>query len=124
MNSSDHKLNGCRVLIVEDESLLAMDLEDTLKAHGARIVGPYGELYAAFRRADLDHFDVGIIDINLRDQAAYPVADELMRQCIPFFFCTGYDADVVPARFAGARVFQKPCDPSEVVEYIGLLWRR
>jgi DNA-binding NarL/FixJ family response regulator len=124
MNSSDHKLNGCRVFIVEDEHLLAMDLEDTLKAHGARIVGPYGEVYAAFRRAELDHFDVGIVDINLHDEAAYPVADELMRQRIPFFFCTGYDATVVPERFAGVRVFQKPFDSFEVVEYVGLLWQQ
>ena len=124
MNSSDKKLNGCHVFIVEDEHLLAMDLEDMLKAHGARIVGPYGEVYAAFRRAERDHFDVGIIDINLRDEAAYPVADELMRQRIPFFFCTGYDADAVPVRFAGVRVFQKPFNSLEVVEHVGRLWQR
>ena len=123
MKGSDNKLSGCRVLIVEDEHLLAMDLEDTLKTHGAHIIGPYGNLDAAYRRAERDHFDVGIIDINLRDDAAYPVADELMRQHIPFCFCTGYDASVVPDRFAGARVFRKPYDTSEVVEHIGLLWR-
>jgi response regulator RpfG family c-di-GMP phosphodiesterase len=110
MKGSDNKLSGCRVLIVEDEHLLAMDLEDTLKTQGARIIGPYGNLDAAYRRAERDHFDVGIIDINLRDEAAYPVADELMRQRIPFCFCTGYEASVVPDRFAGARVFQKPYD--------------
>src|SRR4051794_7781645 len=80
MNSSDHKLNGCRVFIVEDEHLLAMDLEDTLKSQGARIIGPYDSLDAAYRRAERDHFDVGIIDINLRDESPYQVADELMRQ--------------------------------------------
>ena len=123
MKDSDNKLNGCRVLIVEDEHLLAMDLEDTLKTRGARIIGPYGTLDAAYRRAERDHFDVGIIDINLCDGAAYPVADELMRQHIPFCFCTGYDAGVVPERFAGMRVFQKPYDPSAIVEHVGLLWR-
>src|SRR5215510_2336489 len=89
MKGRDNKLSGCRVLIVEDEHLLAMDLEETLKTHGA-----YHwtiRLDAAYRRAERDHFDVGIIDINLRDEAAYPVADELMRQQIPFCFCTGYD---------------------------------
>lgn len=123
MNGSDNTLSGCRVLIVEDEHLLAMDLEDALKTYGARIIGPYGELDAACRRAARDHFDVGIIDINLRNEAAYPVADELMRQRIPFCFCTGYHASVVPRRFMGARVFQKPYDTSEVVKHIGLLWR-
>src|SRR5262245_8353950 len=123
MKGRDNKLSGCRVLIVEDEHVLAMDLEDTLKTHGARIIGPYGNLDAAYRRAARDHFDVGIIDINLRDGAAYPVADELMRQCIPFCFCTGYDAGVVPERFAGKRVCQKPYATSELVEHIGLPWR-
>ena len=52
MKGSDNKLSGCRVLIVEDEHLLAMDLEDTLKTHGARIIGPYGNLDAACRRAE------------------------------------------------------------------------
>jgi DNA-binding response OmpR family regulator len=98
-------------------------LEDILKMHGARIIGPYGNLDAAYRRAERDHFDVGIIDINLRDEEAYPVADELMRQRIPFCFCTGYDARVVPERFAGARVFQKPYDPSEIVKHIRQLWQ-
>src|SRR4051812_30322123 len=110
MNGRDAKLDGCRVLIVEDEHLLAMDLEDPLKSNGARIIGPYADLDAAYRRAEQDHFDVAIIDINLRDEAAYPIADELVRQRIPFCFCTGYDTSVVPERFADARVFQKPCD--------------
>ena len=79
---------------------------------------------AAYHRAERDHFDTAIIDINLRDEAAYPIADELMRQRIPFVFCTGYKASLVPERFAGVRVFQKPFDPLEVVEYIRVLNQR
>jgi hypothetical protein len=44
-------------------------------------------------------FDVAIIDVNLQDELAYPIADELMRQRIPLMFATGYGADIIPARF-------------------------
>jgi len=124
MKGGERKLNGCRVLIVEDEHLLAMDLEDALKSHGARIIGPYGDLKAGYRRTERNHFDVAIIDINLRDEAAYPIADELMRQGIPFCFCTGYDARYIPDRFASATVFQKPCDQAAVVEHISQFCRQ
>jgi DNA-binding NarL/FixJ family response regulator len=124
MGASDSKLNGCRVLIVEDEHLLAMDLEDRLNFHGALIVGPHGNLEAAYRQVERDHFDVAVVDINLRDEAAYPVADELMRRGIPFCFYTGYGAYYVPDRFASAKVFQKPCDQAAVVEHISLLCRQ
>src|SRR3954449_6333476 len=124
MDGEVTKLNGCRVLVVEDEHLLAMDLEDTLKSHGAHIVGPYADLEAGYRQAERDHIDVAIIDINLRDEAAHPIADELMRQRIPFCFCTGYDDWYVPDRFASAKVFQKPCDQTAVVKHLSLLWRR
>jgi DNA-binding NarL/FixJ family response regulator len=87
-------------------------------------MGPYGNLEAAYRHAERDHFDVAIIDINLRDETAYPIADELLRQGIPFCFCTGYDDKYVPDRFASAKLFQKPCDQDAVVEHLSLLCRR
>ncbi|MGY8661788.1 response regulator [Bradyrhizobium sp. UFLA05-109] len=124
MSDRDNKLNGCRVLIVEDEYFLANDLEEALKSHGASIVGPFGDFDAAYRRAARDHFDVAIIDINLRHQTAYPIADELMRQRIPFVFYTGYDSNVIPERFTGVKLLQKPFDPLELVEDIERLCRR
>ena len=120
----DHNLNGCRVFIVEDEYFLANDLEEALVARGARIVGPYSNFEAAYRRAARDHFDVAIIDINLRDKAAYPIADDLIQQRIPFVFCTGYGDRSIPERFAGVKVWQKPFDLSKVIEDIELLYRQ
>jgi DNA-binding response OmpR family regulator len=95
--------DGCRVLIVEDEYFLAGDLEEALKSHGASIVGPFADFDAAYRQAERDHFDVAIIDVNLRDKAAYPIADELIRQRIPFVFYTGYGGEIIPERFAGVK---------------------
>lgn len=109
--------------IVEDEYLLASDLETALKLQGASIVGPFGHFDAAYRQAARDHFDVAIIDINLHNEAAYPIADELIRQNIPFVFCSGYDANVIPERFTGVSLWQKPVDLSELVDDIAQLCR-
>ncbi len=123
MSTSD-KLKGCRVLIVEDEYLLAHDLEQALKLQGASIVGPIGQFDAAYRRAARDHFDVAIIDVNLRGEPAYPIAHELMRQRIPFVFYSGYEPNVIPERFAGVSLWRKPVNTSQLVEHIGQLCRR
>ncbi|WGD54887.1 response regulator [Bradyrhizobium sp. CB1650] len=120
---SDNKLKGCRVLIVEDEYFLASDLETALKLQGASIVGPIGHFDAAYRQAARDHFDVAIIDINLHNEAAYPIADELIRQSIPFVFCSGYDAKVIPERFTGVSLWQKPVDLPKLVDRIAQLCR-
>jgi len=124
MSTRDHRSDGCRVLIVEDEYLLACDLEDALKSHGSSIVGPFADFDAAYRQAERDHFDVAIIDVNLRDRAAYPIADELIRQSIPFVFYTGYGGDIIPERFAGVKQWQKPFRPPDHVDEIARLCRR
>lgn len=103
-------LSGCRVLIVEDEYFLASDLAVALKDHGAEVIGPFGDLFEAMQRAANFRFDVAIIDINLRDEPAYPVADELMRRNIPFIFATGYSAEVLPERFKEVPRWEKPYD--------------
>jgi DNA-binding response OmpR family regulator len=124
MGGSNKKLAGCRVLIIEDEYFLASELEAVLKAQGANIVGPLGDFDDALRQAARDHFDVAIVDINLHGEMAFPIADELIRQRIPFVFFTGYDAGVIPDRFADVQLWQKPVDPSEVSQHIGQLYRR
>jgi DNA-binding response OmpR family regulator len=84
------RLQGCRVLIVEDEYFLADDLARAFRAHGAEVIGPTAERSEAKSRLDYDGFDVAVIDIMLRDEAAYPIADELVSQGIPFGFATGF----------------------------------
>lgn len=69
------------------------------------------------------NFDVAVVDINLRDQATYPVADELMRREIPFVFTTGYSAEALPARFRDAPRREKPYDTRELVDDVRRLCR-
>ena len=121
--TSDDLLKGFRVLIVEDEYFVANDLEQALKSRGADIIGPCSDFTDAYLNAARDHFDVAIIDINLHNRSAYPIADELMRQGIPFIFCTGYNAEVIPKRFSEVSVWQKPFDTVALVAHIAELCR-
>jgi DNA-binding NarL/FixJ family response regulator len=70
-------LMGVRVLIVEDEFLVALQLEDDLKELGGEPVGPYGDLASATDAARREEFDVAVLDINLNGRLVYPLADEL-----------------------------------------------
>lgn len=111
----------CRVLIVEDEYFLADDLAEALRARGAQVVGPIADLAEALSQVRRDGFDFAVIDINLRNEKAFPIADELTRRGIPFGFATGYDLDVIPERYRKLRRWEKPYDlqniTSEVVSF-------
>jgi DNA-binding response OmpR family regulator len=114
-------LEGCRVLVVEDEYFLADDLKKGLEARGAKVVGPIADLGAAQDRVSHDDFDVALIDLKLSDEFAWSLADELMREEIPFAFVTGYGADRIPTRFRSIRRWEKPCDVARLAEDIRLL---
>jgi len=123
MNGDNNRLKGCRVLVLEDEFLLASDLELALKRGGADVIGPFGDLSKATEEAARSTFDVAILDINLRDGATYPIADELMRRGIPFVFGTGYSAEVIPHRFQGVPRWEKPYNMQQLVEDVARLCR-
>lgn len=108
-------LQGRHVLIVEDEYLLAEDLRMTLERFGAEVLGPVpsvGEAMASV--ADHPELDGAVLDVNLRGNMVFPVADMLAARGVPFFFTTGYAVSAVPERFARVRRFEKPFDPDMV----------
>lgn len=113
-------LKGRRVLIVEDEYLLAEDLRLTLERFGAEVVGPVpsvGEAMATV--ADHPELDGAVLDMNLRGTMVFPVADLLVARGVPFFFTTGYSLSALPDRFASVQRFDKPFDPDLVAEALG-----
>ena len=87
-----------RVLVVEDDALVAFDLEVLLKAAGYSVVGPVGRLEEAVAMASEGLFDVALLDIHLRGEEVYPVADILTGRGIPFMFLSGYGEGDLPAR--------------------------
>jgi len=109
------------VLVVEDEFFLASDLEMALRAGGAEVVGPFAELQSARDQVAQGGFDVAVIDINLRDQTTYVIADELRSANIPFLFATGYSEEVIPHRFRDIMRWEKPYELDKLVEDIARL---
>lgn len=102
-------LRGCRVLVVEDEYLLADDLSFALTAAGADVLGPVPTVEEAIARISAEQrIDVAVLDVNLRGDMVFPVADALIARGIPFAFATGYDHEALPDRFTGVPRVEKP----------------
>lgn len=97
-----------RVFLVEDEFLVASALQEDLEAKGFHVFGPYPTLALAQAAVGAERYDVAIIDMNLRGELAYPVADELMRRNVPLIILTGYSIPDMPARFQGVMKLNKP----------------
>jgi PAS domain S-box-containing protein len=102
--------NNRRVLLVEDEALVAMMIKECLTEWGHSVLGPINRASEALAAAKEGDFDAAILDINLGDGLAYPVAEILSSRGVPFVFVTGYDADTVDGRFSEVPVLQKPIE--------------
>lgn len=99
---------GTRVLIVEDEAIIAMTAEDMIEDLGCIVVAVAGSVQEALARAEAGGFDVALLDINLKGAVSTPVAALLVRNATPFIFTTGYGASGPDADFAGVPVVAKP----------------
>lgn len=107
-------LAGCRILVVEDDMMIAMLIEDVLGDHGCRIVGPASRVATAMQLIAEEALDIALLDVNLNGEDSYPVAEELARLGVPFVFATGYGAGSVRQGYAPCAVLQKPFDPDEL----------
>jgi CheY-like chemotaxis protein len=114
MQTIRSRMSAKRVLVVEDEYLVAMDMSMWLEAAGAHVVGPASNVSAALEALKSAELDGAILDVNLRGEMAFPVADALVARGIPFVFTTGYDARAVPVRFAGVKRCEKPATPEAI----------
>jgi two-component SAPR family response regulator len=83
-------LAGLRILIVEDEFLLAMELEALLQQRGCMILGPVSSVGHALGMLDGEQPDVALLDVNLKGERATPVAAALQARGVPFVLITGY----------------------------------
>jgi CheY-like chemotaxis protein len=102
-------LQGLRLLVVEDESLIAMMIEDMLRDFGCEVIGPASSVSHALALLERETIDGAVLDVNLSGgQRSYPIAEALKRRGIPFAFVTGYGEAGLIAEFQGVRVLQKP----------------
>jgi CheY-like chemotaxis protein len=102
-------LRDRRILVVEDEYLIAVTLSDQLEGVGSIVVGPVPSVERAMKAIESDpEIDAAILDINLGGVMAYPIADALLARNIPFVFTSGYDDDVLRTRYPQVRNCLKP----------------
>lgn len=97
-----------RILVVEDERLLATLLADWLSELGHETIGPAGDVVSALTLIDTTSPDAAIIDVSLGSETGYPIAESLLKCGVPFVFATGYGERNLPPRFAGRRILAKP----------------
>lgn len=115
------RLDGCRILVAEDEPLVAMLLEDVLLDAGATIIGPVGTVAEALALAAKERPDVAVLDLNLSGETCLAIADFLAAAGVPFLVATGYGSDNPLPRHAGVQVLQKPYDPAALVDALSRL---
>ncbi|MEA2903335.1 MAG: hypothetical protein QOI12_722 [Alphaproteobacteria bacterium] len=113
-------LKGRCLLVVEDEYLLAADLTASLESLGVEVVGPAASVEEALSLVENKggRLDGAVLDINLRNERVYPVADVLTARGVPFVFTTGYDATAIPTAYACAPRCEKPVDKAQLVRWL------
>lgn len=115
---------GVRVLVLEDDYYLAIDMQRALRAAGATVVGPFGDEAEATRAIAEAAPACAFIDVNLGRGPSFHVPRRLVAANIPFAFVTGYDAEIIPEEFAGVPRLEKPLDVREVAEAMTRLLAR
>jgi CheY-like chemotaxis protein len=106
--TEDLTLAGLRVLVVEDEMMVAMLIEDFLEEFGCTIVGPVASIAEAMRLAATEAIDGAMLDINIDGQSIYPVAEELAQRDIPFIFVSGYSTEQFRSEYKNHPRLSKP----------------
>lgn len=105
-----HFFAGQRVLIVEDEYLLANETRRRLVKLGAIVIGPTARVDQALELIQDEDVDAAILDVHLDGEMVFPVAERLDELKIPYVFATGYDPSIIPARFTGFVLCEKPIE--------------
>ncbi len=112
-----------RVLVVEDEALIAMMIEDYLLDMGHEVVGPVSRLEPAVGMAATERFDCALLDVNLSGRRSFPVAEALEARRIPFLFATAYGEEALSPEFAARPLLRKPFSAAALQEALEALVR-
>lgn len=99
-----------RVLVVEDELLVAMMIADMLTELGYEVAGTAGNLKAALEKASTLAVDFAVLDVNLNGERSFPAAEALAARNIPFLFATGYGSRGLEHRYTQVPALKKPFD--------------
>jgi CheY-like chemotaxis protein len=105
-----------RILVIEDEMLVAMNIEDMLLELGHEVAGLASRLGPALALARESRFDAAVLDVNLAGEPSFPIADLLIERGVPFLFATGYGRQGIEERYRGYPMLQKPFRTVELGE--------
>jgi PAS domain S-box-containing protein len=107
-----------RILIVEDELLVGMEMARAMKAAGWDVLGPAGTVEEAFALLSDRRPDAAVLDLNLNGQLVYPVADLLRSRNIPYIFCTGYETAEGDQRYSQTKIVHKPANLIALIQEV------
>jgi two-component SAPR family response regulator len=115
-------LRGRRILVVEDEALIALDLHRLLDQTGATVIGPAVSVSQALEAINENHIDFALLDIKLGDETVDPVAEVLAKRAIPTIFVTAYGEDKLPPGFETHPLIEKPYAEDQLLTLIGSIF--
>jgi DNA-binding response OmpR family regulator len=107
-----------RVLVVEDDPFIAMDLQDSLVEAGYEVLGPVSTVIDALSLVKTEHINGAVLDVNLGSEYSSPVAGVLFEHNIPFVSTTGYDLRNLPAEFQHGDAMQKPYMTKDLINLL------
>lgn len=114
--TSTHPLRGHRILVAEDDALLAITLDDMLKSVGATVVGPAVALDEAEKCAAEETLSAALLDIRFDCNEVWPVARILASRGVPFVFSTGhYDRESLPREWSDRPILRKPVGRQKII---------
>ena len=116
-------LNGKRIIVVEDDYLLATDICRELRALGAVVLGPAPTPFYATQLIGRRNIDAAVLDIYLHGTNVFSVADHLRAQGVPIIFATAFDRKEIPQRFQDACLLEKPLDRNKLISEIVAMTR-
>jgi CheY-like chemotaxis protein len=115
---SPQNLNGLRILIVEDDPMLAFVFKTFLEECGGEVIGPANSLQAAFALLEKRNFDCAVMDVRLNRETVFALAAQIQEIGIPFAFVTGNSIKTLPVEFRDKPILLKPVDFRQLLSVI------
>jgi DNA-binding NtrC family response regulator len=115
MNKYHHDVKR-KILVLEDDVLLAMDMEDHLLDSGYEVIGPFANVSEALGAIEETSVDGAVVDLNLNGEMSFPVIEALKVRGLPVIVCSGYaELPEFKNRLSNVPLLSKPCDPKKLV---------
>jgi DNA-binding response OmpR family regulator len=117
---SAYSLAGFRILVVEDEYLIAMELKRWLQEAGVEVLGPVPSVERALDLIEDERLDAAVLDINLGDgDTSFPIADRLEVLKVPYLFATGEVRTAKSSGYNASPRLEKPCSRADLLRMLG-----